>query len=221
MPPERKVEVIRSSELPSKDSKRASKLNPVEIKGGFFPGTGFYKPSDATIHVNFNNSAIDLYKSEDGIKNSLDFIPLSQHSNFKAEFDGSRIKATIYHELSHWLDDTFHNRYINKMIQKSTTFNNVSDAQTYVKQNEENVALTNYELNAQIHALKQLKRLNKDMWDLYDLRDVFQLSPPLQIIYKSLSPEGRKNWLKKLLKRMSREKILGAEMKNTKNLDML
>jgi hypothetical protein len=74
-----------------------------------------------------------------------------------------------------------------------------------------------YEVDAQIHAIKQLKRTFKKEWDNLTLLDLFYKIPSLRNIAKSLYFLGKdvyKIWMKDLVKRMNRENLLGKFMRD-------
>ena len=213
--PLKQISPIPSSALKSKDARKAHELNPITIFGGIDEKIiNSYAPSKSFIHLTLHTDAIGLLRDNDfDMKRTLENLPKSQHSNFKAEFDGSRVKATIYHELSHWISDSVHNRHILKTLSRAKEAPDIIQRKYIIKQGQESVALTDYEIDAQIHGIKQLKRLNLDMWDLYNFSDLLPIAPNLTTIYKNLSTEGKKKWLKKIRVRMARENLLGKEMK--------
>lgn len=216
IPPLVSQKEISSSMLKSKKAQEAHKLNPITIIGGIDEeGKNYYEPFHKMIKLSLNISALALLRDNEGVlKDSLEFIDIPQRKNYLTEFDGSSIKSSIYHELSHWINDTLHGGHIKKMLAHMET---ATEKEYYyiIRQGEEDIAVTSYELDAQIHAIKQLKRLNKNKWNLYSFGDLLSLNPSLNIIYNKLSSEGRLKWKKKLLKRMVREKLLGKNMKGT------
>lgn len=211
---------IKSDKLPGKETQAAHALNPCNIRLGCFYDGSFYRPgkaiskalggviSDSRLQISVNYFAIQIW-----LKGQEGFIPVKQLSNFKNDLKPSSIKSTTAHEISHWLNDTFHNNHITKAILKS--FEN--ENQDLIKLGELDVNMTHFELDAQIHAIKQLKMQNKKVWDQFTLIDLFERYGSLQSIssklYKNYGKEVLNIWQKMLVKRLAREKLLGKSMR--------
>jgi hypothetical protein len=209
---------ISSSELKSKDAKNAHKMNPIKIIAFNDPDEGnAYSPVYKSIFLNPNQEVIDLIKREGGIEQASNVLYRNQEAAFKDELTEKRIKATIYHELSHWIDDSLHNFHITTMINQVRS--NPKNAQKILKQDGADSLDSFYEINAQIHALKQYKRsMNKKLWDRLAFSDVERMFASMNNVSSTLkSRYGVKEyqrWKKEILKRMAREKLLGKNMKN-------
>lgn len=209
-----------STILKSNEAKMATKLNPVKIVTGTFKDGSFYMPTEHMIQISFNYSAYTLMNMYDGsVINTIRALPPEQIKRFKQEINGSAIKSTIYHELSHWIDDTLHNKHITNTIKKALQ---VSDRQKQTnilaKGNLDPVA-SKYEINAQIHAIKKAKTQNKNIWDTITFNDLLTLIPALHSVYNVLlridkqnSSNSLEQWRKELKHRMSREGLLGKNM---------
>ena len=206
-------------DLPSKSSKEASKVNPIVIFAGVFNHGNFYTPQESAavnqpgmdrgiIAVSLNPSALQFVLTGGYDQLSQDRIP-----SLIQEFKPQRIKATIAHEISHWLNDTFHNSHIMKMLKSARELSQPE----MTKLHNKDVNMTHFEIDAQIHGIKQLKRSISKIWDKLELKDVFFKYNSLKymgsIIYKNYGKEIGDIWQKMLIKRMSREKLLGKNMR--------
>lgn len=196
---------IDTSRLKSLKSIKTHKLNPCEIlinRGG-----NSYNPNKHIINLSINNDAVNYvingYKGN--LKNAVDDTYDDLKDSLNNEFEEHKIKGSIHHELTHWIDDTLYNSHINKFINK-----NIIDK----KYNNTTVNTLPFEINAQIHAIKQIKNKNEDKWDNLTFGDLIKFSPSLSNIYRTLSYDDKNEWIKKLKKRMHREGLLGKKMYN-------
>ena len=170
------------------------------------------------ISIAINQDVLEIIRrAHNSFTYALELIPSSQHDMFKTEITPERIKGSIHHELSHWLDDTFHNRHISNRLewskQAAEKHKDYKKASNIITQGKKNVGLSNYEINAQIHAIKQLKRANEKIWDLLSFEDMIKLNASLTQLMNDVKKIGEYGtWKKALLKRMYREKLLGKEM---------
>ena len=194
---------IQSNVLNDEDSKIADDKNPVTIKYG--EGNN-YNPSisgKAMISVCINRHAMKVIADFGDIENATSAVG-SQSKAFRTEFSKSRIKGTIHHELAHWIDDSYTGR-VRKMLMKNK--------REVVYQGFSNVALTDYEVQAQIHSIIQIKRMHKDVWNKITTKEMIELNASLTNIYDDLGRKERSTWLKFLLKRMAREGLVGSKMR--------
>ena len=208
--------------LSSPDCKKAHDVNAMVIITT--QGNEYNPHGDAIrgpfISISINNQVLELISEHGSIRAALEYIPRTQRERFLTEITPERIKGSIHHALSHWLDDTFHNKHISNRLSWAAHARerqqDYEKADNIMLQGKKEQNLTNYEINAQIHAIKQLKRANTDMWDLYDFDDMIRLNASLTHLGSTFKEMGEyENWKKTLLKRMHREKLLGDEMYRT------
>jgi len=132
---------------------------------------------------------------------------------FSKELNESNIKATIWHELSHWLNDTIHNRNITKLINVAANLKNSE----VLLLNKPNINMTYFEIDALIHGIKGVKNIKSKIWDKMDLEDLFVECTSLAFIYNTIYSKHGQDvvnvWQKLLVKRMVREGLLGKNMK--------
>lgn len=202
--------------LKSKQCQKAHKLNPCTIQVGVFGDGNFYSPVRKIISISLNVYALQLLlkcSNKEELKKSI--IDPNQRKMFESEFTGTALKATIYHELSHWLNDTFHNYNISNKIHLAKI---KEDPSVLKKSGYSN--FTDFEIDAQIHAIKQLKRKYNKTWDDLTWTDIMLLKPSFSVIktqLKSSSKKVRDEYMKNMYKRLNREKLLGKNMKNSFN----
>jgi hypothetical protein len=200
--------IISSSDLKSKQSKKADKINPIKIYCEYDQTGNYYSALQNLIHLTPNVGAIQIHLNHQQPENTLQF------DAFENELNGVKMKNTIYHELSHWLDDTLHNFHIKKNIKHAYDFkDNPKKFWKIRKEGHEDINATDIEINAQIHAIKQLKRQYRKEWNELNFKTMIRKDGSLYAIFKSLSPKERNEWVKKLLSRMHREKLLGKNMR--------
>jgi hypothetical protein len=206
-----------SSILKSKDAQAAHLVNPIDIYLGIYRSGSFYMPPSMREHpgiqVSLNWSALNLL-----FANQADTLPENELKRFKNEFGQDRAKASIAHEISHWINDSVHNWNIGTLLKVAAEL----DKPDLVKLGKASVAMTHFELDAQVHAIKQIKsrylyEWGKKKWDLLTLKDLFEMYTSLHSIATDLNnnhPEILNIWQKALIKRLSREKLLGKNMRN-------
>jgi hypothetical protein len=203
--------VISSSELVSPLSIKAHNVSPIEIyinDENIKPYTNHYSPYKNIINLCLNSNAVMHlmdYKTIQDAANHLDNI---QKKQFLKEFDESRIKGTIHHELAHWIDDALHNSNIKMKLSNRK--------EKGVDITSKNINFTDMELHAQIHNIVQLKRKYGDIWNNITFEEMIELSPILMDIKYSTRTdyEDKQKWVFRLKKRMAREGLLGKRMYN-------
>lgn len=204
--------IIKSSELPSKEAIMASAKNPIEIHCGFYPNGSFYIPVEQKILISINAEVVRMLLTNEEWK-----VAGKRKTLFYQELEAERIKSTIAHEVSHWLNDTLHNSNIKKILDKASELNN----KDIIKLGQKDVNMTYFEIDALVHGVKQLKMHNKRKWDTFTTTDVFlkytTLTHIVSGLYRTYGKEVSDIWQKMLLKRLSREKLLGKNMRSFVN----
>lgn len=196
---------IDTSILKNPKSIKTHKLNPCEILINH--GGNSYNPVKHIIILSINKNAVDhIIDNYDGnLKEAVDDAYDDLKDSLNNEFEEHKIKGSIHHELTHWIDDTLYGSHIDKYLKK----NNIDK-----KYNRITVNTLPFEINAQIHAIKQIKNKNEDKWDDLTFGNLIKISPSLFQIYRTLSYDDKIEWIKKLKKRMYREGLLGKKMYN-------
>jgi hypothetical protein len=210
-----KSKKIDSNELKTIDSKKAHIINPITITNDILNNEGnFYAPNNNLINISIKVNVLLKYieynYNDEKIKKNL---PLYQYEIFKNELTESGIKSSIYHELSHWVSDSLYNRHMKNIIDLANKYNNPE----LLKLKQKDVNLTYFEIDAQIHAIKNLKKLYDFVWDKWSFENIFFNYPALMAtakrVYKEYGQEVLNIWQRNLIKRMNREKLLGKNMK--------
>ena len=70
------------------------------------------------------------------------------------------------------------------------------------------------EIQGQIHNIKQTYEHNKDIWDEISFYKLMNMVPSLNVVFSELKyqPKLRKQWVRDIKTRMSREGLLGKNM---------
>lgn len=210
---------LSSKELISDQIIYLSDVEPVTINIGIFHNSN-YDPVNNEIYISLNSSLVSFLIdnfgsgiiSLDKLKSEL---PKTLQKNVDLDLNLNAMRATISHELSHWMDNKFHNKYIldkieqrQKLLLKGNPFD-IINKRTF---GSKDIDTTYMEINAQIHSIETFKNQNKKYWDKWNLFDMLSLSNAFRAIYKELNRKDREDWLLKLMKRMSREGLLGKNM---------
>lgn len=215
-----KKQVFPSTDLPSSpEIDEANRLNPVYIIVHNL-GDNAYFPDEQVITLNFNIGVVEYVMARTPTGEYPDALRRTEwnqetYHGLKTDVSVGRVKGTIHHELSHWIRDSLHNRHLQKMFRGAEK---KADADTAkykrrILQNQPSVALTSYELDAQIHSIIQLKREYAGIWDTLTFNKMTELNPSLnQIVNDGIRGGWYKKWKKQILKRMARENLLGRSM---------
>lgn len=194
-----------TSILKSKECVEANKLNHCIIR--INTGDNHYAPNNKRIAIGINANAANFIIDNGGYfqkaLNSLN-SPQQRHT-LSREFTEEKIKGSIHHELVHWIDDTLNNRHIQKRINKATELGTRDIGGI-------NVNSTKFEIQAQIHNIKQLHNKYSNMWDNISFWDMIKMSPSLTSINNQLTGDERKEWIRNIKHRMHREGLLGKNM---------
>lgn len=208
-----------SSILKTPEAVMAHNVNPVKIEMGSYIDGNFYRPSviigrqaggsgkKGIIQMSINAQVLDIL-----MKGNISSLEDKELVRFSNELSSTRAKSSISHELSHWISDSLYNKHISNVLDLAAELTNTE----LVKLGKKDVNMTYFEIDGQIHGIKELKRANKDIWDEMTLLDVFNTYTSLHSIASSLKRHGKDVldlWQKTLLKRMAREKLLGKNMK--------
>jgi len=194
-----------TSILKSAEAIKGHQIEPCQII--INKGSNGYNPIDKTIYVSVSLQALG-FAFEDGgdIMKAAEWMGEKKNS-FLKEFTKEKIKGSIHHELVHWLDDIFHSGHIKKRIEKQLSAGTRDLG-------GKSVNAEKFEIQGQIHNIKQLYNSYKNDWDMMTFNQMLSFSPPLSFIYRSLSGEEQKQWKRDLKTRMSREGLLGSNMRD-------
>ncbi|UNA02015.1 hypothetical protein PVA8_328 [Vibrio phage PVA8] len=193
---------------------RAHEIHPLsEITSDTGAGN-VYRPSSGVINVTIPSSAYSAYRQ--GIVRQLS---ASDQRFIKNELTEARIKGTIMHEISHWINDSIHNfniydRSTNKGLSNSAQLKRMNKGKNRTHQ-----FLTDYELDAQLHAILQYIRANKRRWDSMTFGEALAEMPFYNPLSRTLTRDEMKEWKRYMYTRMARENILGNRMKRARSLD--
>lgn len=166
-----------------------------------------YDPINNKIYISAHFGAVGVALGDEGdIMKAAKWMG-SERTSFLREFTKEKIKGSIHHELVHWLDDIFHGGHIKRRVEKQLKFGTRDLGGKPVNAEK-------FEIQAQIHNIKQLHNSFGDSWDEMTFTDMINLSPSLSLVYNSLRGEHLKEWKRNLKTRMSREGLLGKNMRD-------
>lgn len=193
-----------SSELTNRDAKTAHKKNPINIRLGVFAQGSYYNPKDSFLQVSVNSQALQLLQTKNSSFKEVEDMIHQQVKRFRNEFTEANIKGSIYHELTHWIDDSIHNRHISRKIDRED-----------LKGGRADVNHTEFEVNSQIHKIKQLKKSSRrNEFDDFSWEDLMVKLPSLMSNFKNFRSEDEYySFTKEFLKRMDREKVRPKNLK--------
>lgn len=185
------IKNIPSSEIfKSKIAKKASIIKPIDVIIGFCDNdNSLYDPNSNAIVICLSiyelEETIDMFDDEETI--DTDFLDKI--------FSKNRIKGTIAHEITHWLDDAEHDLHLTKIL--STGKKSVAYIHKYGTREA-----TPAETQAIVHELNYLKSV-WDCWDDITFDDL------IHIMGWDISKDAKKQ----IIKRMHRENLLGKKMR--------
>jgi hypothetical protein len=204
-----------TSILKEDDSKKAHAINPVPIFLGIYQKGSAFDVKNNIIYtsLDYNSLNILIQYGMFGREYIKSILSKSDYQFLLYDLKVGRVKAIIAHELSHWISDALFNRHLKKIVDLAIKLND----KDVLKLKQKDVNMTYFEIDAQIHGIKNLKKQRVSVWDEIDLTRIFFMYPSLRAItvklYKECGQEVLNIWLKNLIKRMGRKGLLGKNMK--------
>lgn len=201
---------IDSRELPSALSQKADKLNPVYIRFGIFDDSG-YDVQQKVIMISVNQSAINGL----GVRGFGNTEVIEDYPDILHEVSSHRIRSTITHELTHWLEDSLYDGKVTKEVDKlNTKFQKTRNSKDLVRFRN----TSPQEIESFIHEFAQIKRrIPQDEWDSLTFKNIFDQHSSLRVAYdatiKKLESSDLEEFSKTILKRLHREGLLGKNMR--------
>ena len=203
------VVILKSINLPSSISKEASLDNPIDIYIGFINVGNSYDVRNRRINLTLNCSAIEAL----GL-NGLEYIHKVEktYPTIASEFSKLSLRGTISHELAHWLDESYHDKNITRILKQVTKDKNKKNfSKTYFS------LATIQEIDANIHAINSMKHeLGQEEWDKLTFMDILSKKPSLKHAFDKLKTLDKKRyfeWKKRFFGRMAREGLIGKNVR--------
>lgn len=211
------IRIFKSSQLKTKDCRKANEITPISIYCGIYDSSFYSFGKEKEIKISINSDALDYFINKINIPNTKSFF-----RRLKNQVNENRMKASIAHELTHWIDDSIYKLF----------YNIVGDEIDPSKRDEllsfrsGLMDTTYYEIQAQIHGVQEIKNsYSIEEWNKLSVNDLFELYPPLadviDKVYRSFNKEIAHSWIKAFLKRLNREHLLGKNMTKTLDIDRL
>lgn len=215
------IKTISSKELKSSTAKAANDINPISIKVYLFAPKGsryLMKDSGATIEVGLPNEFMD-FLNQSNLQFSSNASMYLQY--MKNSITDVRVKSTIRHELTHWLDDSLHNMHLTKNAKafnaliKTGPAKDVQDFYTKaVAHGEKDIYLAPLEITAAVNQIAEVKRrIGEKRYNNLTWADLMEMVPSLGNLNARLGAE----WRKRMFTRLARENLVGTNL--TKNLE--
>lgn len=204
---------FKSDQLQSADARKANELNPVTIEAGLNKDGSYYAPLSNKIVLSFNTNVLDILKQYDSIEDALKSLAPSEILRFQEELNGNAVRYTIFHELSHWIDDTLHGKHLSKTVKRAVDIDGREKKERVLSRGTGSTTSSDYEINAQIHSIKRARLQNKKLWDRLTFDQMLNLVPSVHVVNRNLRGKQREGWRKKMFRRMAREGLLGANMR--------
>ena len=225
--------VFSSEIFKSKLLKDAHEKNPITIHiGDRTEGSTSYSPEENKVRVSVSPMVLNLVINDGSILNAVEHVPEKLKKQFLLEFTVPKLMQSFSHEIVHWLDDTFHNNFLGKMLKLTTklcneiSWGNFSEEQIQ-KKNEEiynmitrglgDETFTEYEINAQIKVISMIKKdVGDEKWDTLTFEEMVELNPGIHLSYNTAKDNGEdmyNYWSRRIKSRMAREGLIGKLMR--------
>jgi hypothetical protein len=194
------LQTIDSSELTSIAAKRAHVLNPIKIMVRRQVYSNNYIPRTKEMNIGLTVGAVD------GLGMYSDILSFNkpQLNQLHSEFTEIRVKATIRHELTHWIDDSLNNLHMSKMVGDPDKF------QEYLKAGNPDVGYGFIEIQAVVHQIAEVRRIiGKKKYEELTWNELMKLHPSLEYLNERLGAK----WRRLIATRMARENLLTKNMR--------
>lgn len=196
---EKNMVTFHSKHLRSKTAKAANEIKPIEILIMPRVANNAYNPKDSVIKLGVTVSAVNG-------ATAVDMVPYHQIKMLRNEFSPTKIRSTVRHELTHWIDDALHNLHTSKVASTATNvqFHN------YIKGGTEHAYLGHIEITAAVNTIDQIRsdigvsEYNKLTWP-----ELVSLNSGLGSLDDALGAV----WRNKIWHRMAREGLMTPNLR--------
>lgn len=219
-----------TSVLKNKYSVKSHIVNPCDISCGLICHssrvcTSYYAPLDSKIVITINKAFYFVYDYIEQVKYGRSPAEtlvrrLQELGNGKLieQFGEIRIKRSIAHELSHWISDSTHNRYLYDIMNSVKVSPGSKNKLKKLLKKEKALLLTHFEIDAQVHDVLQIKRkVGNEKWNSMSFDDLLDYASNTKDSYENIKSFIGKDvafeWKKRFLKRLNREGLLGDNMR--------
>lgn len=200
--------------------KEAWDLNPVYFTINA-PSGNSYTPSTRRISLSLNRKALELlsprYNKTGSVHELSKILSQSDVKKWFNDISEAKVKASINHELAHYIDDTLNKNHITRKLGR-LEHQGATNPKAYKRYTGgyEDVYLSDMEIEAQIHNVYQMKRAYPAKWNSLTFEEMAFLDPSLHATFERLKARNPKEfviWKKKMRVRMAREGLLGDWMR--------
>ena len=220
-----KTNIINSSvadmtKLKSELLRKAYELNPIEIQFTTSAMSPFYSTQNKIIVVNPSPSAMGLFAESGSIETCVSFMPDRIAKAFRREFEPERVELSLVHELAHWLDDTLHNNHVFNSASTYDKHAQIGKELEYIKKRNAHWGgeynYSEVEREAQIQSIAHYKgKIGDKLYNKMSFDDMLNNNGGIGFFTNESDKKDKHShkWKKELLKRMSREGLLGDNMR--------
>lgn len=211
---------IESGDLNSLECIKANKIMPIKIYSGIFQ-YGSYHAYNYWERTPFISISLNIYLynflnfKSNLTKDKLNFFSGNKLTRASSEFTEERIKSSISHELSHWIDNATHDIF-KHIVGDETTADGKGKALKLNKKADVNS--TYFEIQGQIHSLIEYKKKYGSKWNSITWEELFNFQPSFYVIVEKLLKDNDLtiliNWFLNLFHRMDREDLIGTKMRD-------
>jgi hypothetical protein len=212
--PERVQWTGSSADLVSDDAQRAHAVNPVEILVGMTKHGSFYMPKERTISISLNAEAVSVMRMHGYATDARSIAAMERMvgagkvAQFWNEFSAASLRGTIAHELSHWMDDSLHGRHIARKSLRAMERGTPVDPR-YAQMSQSPI-----ELNAQVHAVRDMRDKLGDAFEDLTWRDLLVRKPSLAFNLVRVGSEAAyQDVMRRFVQRLHREGLLAAGLR--------
>lgn len=208
------LKTIDSSKLKSPNAKKAHQINPIKIHVylvGLPNMTNSYNVQTCEINICLP------YGVAEAMMSRISTVPQYQLPMLQNEISVLKHKATIRHELTHWMDDSLHDMYLTKAlfraheivkVDKSSAVKYYNDA---VLHGYDDIYKSPIEITPMVNQIAELKRrIGDKKYNKLTWMDLMVLLPTLE----SLNRKHGVEWRKIMFIRLARENLIGAKFRD-------
>lgn len=201
----------------SEDVDKANETNPVRMEFGI--STSYYDVVNKKITVGLHPQAVDVLGPL-GLDNEK---VIEDEPHIVYEFVGDKIKQTIAHELTHWIEQSIYGMKMSKVIDKANK--DLKKTSDYDK--KQNImtqfrTFSEHEIQAIVNGLSAVRDDDSEKYESLNWNQVLRLSPSVKLYFdrarEKLSGDDYKESLKNMFKRLFREGLITPNMVRDINL---
>lgn len=190
--------------------KEANDKNPVALLFGIT--NNFYDVKTHTINIGINPRVIEVLGHE-GIRNS---VIMDMHPNITYELTPEKLKQSIGHELTHWIEDSLYKNKMKSVLNSTSKKIDKTNSQSKRDKIIRNFrSFSEHEIQAIVNGLSVIRDEDPEKYDKKNWSDLLRISPSIKLYFdnsKDLPEDERREVLKNIFRRLFREDLLTKKM---------